>query len=224
MEKIKYIISLSLFLMANCLYAQKVPLNAAKLVASKVHLSDEKWGGKKVLKVTADTTIKTFDEPTFAKIKDSIFENGVIEVKVLSRLVHNAPDWARGFIGIAFRIDENNTQFESFYIRPTNGRVEDQIRRNHSIQYFAFPHYKFDRLRKESPEKYESYADMGLNEWISIKIVVEGSKASLFLHNNKQPSLMVNDLKLGENNSGAIGLWVGNWTEGYFKDLKIVKK
>ena len=147
----------------------------------------------------------------------------MIEVKILSRLVKNAPDWARGFIGLAFRIRENNSKFESIYIRPTNGRVEDQIRRNHSIQYFAFPDYKFERLRKESPEKYESYADMALNEWITIRIEVQGKKAKLFLNDNKQPSLIVNDLKLGENNTGSIGLWVGNWTEGYFKDLKVIK-
>ncbi len=220
----KCIISLSLFLISNCLNAQKVHLNAGNLTANNVFLSNEKLEGKKALKVTIDTTIKTFDEPTFAKIKDIDFENGVIEVKVLSRLVENAPDWARGFIGVAFRIDENNTQFECIYIRPTNGRAEDQIRRNHSIQYFAFPEYKFDRLRKESPAKYESYADMGLNEWITIKIVVHGSKAELFLHNNKKPALIVNDLKLGEHNSGAIGLWVGNWTEGYFRDLKVIKQ
>jgi len=143
---------------------------------------------------------------------------------VLSRLAKNAPEWARGFIGVAFRIDERNTKFESIYLRPTNGRADDQIRRNHSIQYFSFPDYKFDRLRKESPEKYESYADMGLNEWITIKIVVQGPTVRLFLNNNDQPSLIVNDLKLGENNSGAIGLWVGNWTEGYFRDLKVIKQ
>ncbi len=70
---------------------------------------------------------------------------------------------------------------------------------------------------------YESYADMGLNEWIKIRIVVKGKKASLFLNDNKEPSLIVNDLKNGENNSGAIGLFVDQGTEGYFSDLKIHK-
>jgi hypothetical protein len=189
-----------------------------------VIVSVEKLEGKKALRVLADTTIQSFDEPTFAKIKDVDFENGVIQVKVRSRLAKNAPDWARGFIGVAFRIDEKNTQFECIYIRPTNGRAEDQIRRNHSIQYFAFPDYKFDRLRKESPEKYESYADMGIDEWITMRIVVQDSKARLYLNDDKQPALIVHDLKLGKNNPGAIGLWVGNWTEGYFRDLKIQKQ
>ena len=116
-----------------------------------------------------------------------------------------------------------DSQFECIYIRPTNGRADDQVRRNHSIQYFSFPDYKFDRLRKESPEKYESYADMGLNEWIKLKIEVKGKQAKLFINDNKQPSLIVNDLKHGDNSSGAVGLYVDNGTEGFFTDLKIRK-
>jgi len=71
---------------------------------------------------------------------------------------------------------------------------------------------------------YESYADMTLNEWITMKIVVEGKEVRLYLNDNKQPSLIVNDLKLGEDVSGAIGLFVDVGTEGYFSDLKIYKQ
>jgi len=95
------------------------------------------------------------------------------------------------------------------------------VRRNHSIQYFAYPDHKFDRLRKESPERYESYSDMALNEWITMKIVVSGQEARLYLNNNRQPSLVVNDLKMGADASGAIGLWVDVGTEGFFTDLKV---
>ncbi|WP_378410445.1 family 16 glycoside hydrolase [Rhodocytophaga aerolata] len=183
----------------------------------------EKVMGKEAVKVIKDSTVKEVDEPTFVKIKGIDFSNGTIEVKVLSRLLKNAPEFARGFIGIAFRINEGNSKYESIYIRPTNGRAEDQVRRNHSIQYYSYPDNKFDRLRKESPEKYESYADMVLNEWITMKIVVNGPQAKLYLNDNKQPSLIVNDLKLGANATGAIGLWVDVGTEGYFTDLKIAK-
>ena len=109
-------------------------------------------------------------------------------------------------------------------MRPTKGRANDQVRRNHSIQYFSYPDYKFDRLRKEAPERYEAYADMELNKWITMRIEVNGAQAKLFLDNNQQPSLIVNDLKHGANVSGAIALWVEVGTEGYFKDLKITKK
>ncbi len=206
------------------LNAQTIKLESSRLEAVHVFMSMEKLMGSEVVKVIKDSSVKKVDEPTFVKIKDVDFSNGIIEVKVLSRLLKNAPEFARGFIGIAFRINNSNTKYESFYLRPTNGRANDQVRRNHSIQYYSYPDYKFDRLRKESPERYEVYADMELNKWISMRIEVKDAQAKLFLDNNKQPSLIVTDLKHGANASGSIALWVDVGTEGYFKDLKITKK
>jgi hypothetical protein len=180
--------------------------------------------GKQTIRVTKDPKVTAFDEATFARLIESDFRNGIIEVKVLSKLLPNAPDFARGFLGIAFRIDENNSKFECIYIRPTNGRAEDQLRRNRSTQYFSYPDFKFDRLREEAPGKYESYADMGLNEWIKLKIEVEDEKAKLYLNDGKYPVLLVNDLKHGANASGGIGLWVEVGTEGYFADLRVESK
>jgi hypothetical protein len=206
------------------LNAQTIKLNKNSLDAVGVYMSIEKLMGREVVKVIKDSTVKESDEPTFARSKGIDFKNGTIEVKVLSRLLPNAPGSARGFIGIAFRINDDNSKFESIYIRPTNGRADDQLRRNHSIQYFSYPDYTFDRLRKEAEGQYESYADMGLNEWIKLKIIVKDSQAKLFLNDNKQPSLIVNDLKHGANSSGTIGLWVDIGTEGFFSDLKIKKE
>jgi hypothetical protein len=205
-------------------YSQTIRLDTNRLEAVNVYMSIEKLMGTKVVKAIKDSSVKEFDEPTFVKIKGVDFTNGIIEVKVLSRLLKNAPEFARGFIGVAFRINDSNTKFESIYLRPTNGRANDQVRRNHSIQYYSYPDYKFDRLRKESPERYESYADMDLNKWITIRIEVKDAQAKLFLNNNTQPSIIVNDLKHGANASGAIALWVDVGTEGYFKDLKITKQ
>lgn len=219
----RFLIFMFMLFVSN-LNAQTVLPDTAKLEAVQVFMSVEKVMGIEVVKVIKDSTVKDVDEPTFVKIKGIDFSNGIIEVKVLSRLLKNASETARGFIGIAFRINDDNTKFESIYIRPTNGRANDQVRRNHSIQYFSYPDFKFDRLRKESPERYESYADMELNRWITMRIEVNGAQAKLFLDNNKQPSLIVNDLKHGANTSGAIALWVDVGTEGYFKDLKITKR
>jgi hypothetical protein len=210
-----------LLLVWTNLYSQKIKFDPYKLEPVNVSTSIEKLMGKKAVKVVKDTHVKAVDENTFTKIKGIDFKDGTIEVKVLSRLLKDAPEFARGFIGIAFRINESNTKFECIYLRPTNGRADNQVRRNHSIQYFAYPNFKFDQLRKESPEEYESYADMGLDEWITMKIVVKGKQAKLYLNDNKQPSLLVNDSKHGENTSGAVGLWVDIGTEGFFTDLKI---
>ena len=206
---------------SSALYSQTVTFDKKNLQAVNVTMSIEKLMGKDVVKVIQDPTVTQANAPSFARIKGVAFKNGTIEVKVLSRLLPNAGPAARGFIGIAFRINDSASKFESIYIRPTNGRADDQVRRNHSIQYFSYPDYPFSRLRKEAPELYESYADMGLNEWITLKIVVLDSHAKLFINDNKQPSLIVNDLKLGPNVAGGIGLWVDGGTEGYFSDVKV---
>jgi hypothetical protein len=210
----------SILFVSTHTYAQTVPLNKHTLEPVNVQLSIEKSG----VKAIKDSSIIEVDEPTFVKVKNSDFRNGTIEVKVLSKLLKNAPPLSRGFIGVAFRINKENTQFENIYIRPTNGRAEDQLRRNHSTQYFSYPDYKFERLRNEFPGLYESYADMALNEWITMKIVVKDKQAKLFLNGNQYPSLIVNDLKHGSDAAGSIGLWVEVGTEGYFKDLKITRE
>lgn len=213
--KIVFYFITSLLLMP-ALFAQKTKAYGAAVTETKLQDKD-------VIKVAADTNIKTFDEPTFAKLTDTSFHNGTIEVNVLSKFLPNAPDWARGFIGIAFRINNDNSKFECIYIRPDNGRVNDQVRRNHCTQYFSYPDHRFSDFRKTDPGKYESYADMAMNEWIKMKIVVKGDHAQLFVNDSKQPCLIINDLKYGSEMSGEIGLWVGNWTEGYFSNLKILK-
>lgn len=213
------------FLVLNMLNlnAQVVRFEKDKLEPINVFMSLEKLTGKDVVKVTKNPALKEVDQPTFVKVKGTNFQNGTIEVSVLSRRLPDADQLARGFIGVAFRINEDNTKFESIYIRPTNARADDQIRRKRTLQYFSFPDFPFMRTRKETPGKYESYADMALNEWIKIKITVKDTKAQLFINDAAQPSLIVNDLKHGADSSGAIGLWVDVGTEGYFADLRISK-
>lgn len=206
------------------LKAQTVRFGEYEATAVGVVMSKVKMAGKDALMAVKDSAIKGFDEPTFIRIGGADFKNGTIEVKVLSQLLPNAPEMARGFIGVAFRINDSNTKFESIYVRPVNARVEDQVRRNHSIQYFSYPDYKFDTLRKIAPERYESYTDMEMNKWITLRIEVRDARAKLFIDRNEQPSLVVNDLKHGSNNSGAVALWVEVGTKGYFSELKIVKQ
>lgn len=210
---------------SGALFAQDRRFENYGLEPVLVNMSITNIDGKKVVRVTRDTATKGADQPTFVRLNNTDdFSNGTIEVMLLSRLLPTADPNARGFIGLAFRINKDNSRFESIYIRPTNGRAEDQLRRNHSTQYFSYPDYKFDRLRKEAEGKYESYADMGLNEWIKMKIVVKNAQAKLYLNDNPQPVLIVNDLKLGAANSGAIGLFVDTGTDAFFRDIKVVKE
>ena len=112
------------------------------------------------------------------------------------------------------------SRFENIYIRPTNGRADDQLRRNHATQYVSAPDWPWERLRKESPGVYESYADMVAGEWTHLRIVVHGTNASLYVGAAAEPCLIVHDLKLGDV-EGAVALWIGPGTEGYFRSLKV---
>jgi hypothetical protein len=156
--------------------------------------------------------------PSLAVLPDSQFENGVIEMELAGKPHDNATGGARGFIGVAFRVASDASQFECFYLRPTNGRADDQLRRNHSTQYTAFPAFPWHKLRSENPGVYESYADLVPGEWTHVKIEVEGTKARLYVNHAPQPALIVNDLKLGST-SGRVALWIGDQTEAYFSKV-----
>jgi hypothetical protein len=144
-------------------------------------------------------------------------------VDVAGAVLPDAPADARGFIGVAFRIDVEGGGFacEGFYIRPTNGRADDQVRRNHATQYFAYPGYDFDRLRREAPAQYEAYADLVPDEWTHLRIDVSGATARLYVGGAAQPVLIVRDLKRGPQAHGTVGLWVGIGTNGHFRNLSI---
>ena len=133
-----------------------------------------------------------------------------------------APGDARGFIGIAFRF-QGDGSYEYIYLRPTNGRADDQVRRNHSTQYSSHPDFDFARSRREAPGKYESYVDLQPGIWTKYKIEVEGRQARLYVNGAEQPCLIVNDLK-HEPREGGVALWVGPGTEGYFSNLKITAR
>jgi hypothetical protein len=148
------------------------------------------------------------------------FGDGTLELDMAGKPAAGAPGDARGFVGVAFRMTPDAGKYECFYIRPTNGRAEDQERRNHATQYISIPDYEWFKLRKDSPGKYESYADMVPGEWTKVKVEVHGVKARLYVNGAAQPALIVNDLKLGES-KGAVGLWVGVGTEAHFSNLRI---
>jgi len=160
------------------------------------------------------------EKEPLAILNGTDFQDGTIEVEVAGMPAAGAPADARGFIGIAFRVAGHGEKFECFYLRPTNGRAEDQLRRNHSVQYMSIPDYPWNRLRAENPGAYESYADMEAGAWTKIKIVVAGTKAQLYVNGAAEPCLIVNDLKLGESR-GQIALWTTVETDGYFSNLTV---
>jgi hypothetical protein len=110
-----------------------------------------------------------------ALVPGSEFENGAIDVDVAGQPQRNASEAARGFIGVAFRAASDTSAFECFYIRPTNGRANDQLRRNHATQYIASPGFPFDRSRSATSGVYESCVDLVAGEWTHLRIRVHGT-------------------------------------------------
>ena len=161
------------------------------------------------------------DENTYVKLADCDFHNGVIELDVCGKLLPDAPDYARGFIGIVFRANEDDSEFESFYIRPTNGRgCEDPVRRAHGCQYFSYPGYTFSYFREFGITKYEGQVDtIALGEWSHIKAEIADDEGAFFVDGVEV--LRVNGFKHGANARGSVGLYVDIGTDGYFRNLHV---
>jgi len=176
-----------------------------------------------VLEIRQIGEARGFDLDTFAFVPGLDFHDGTIELDVAGTRLANAPPGARGFIGVAFRIDTAGATFacEGLYIRPTNGRAEDQVRRNHSTQYFSYPGYDFDRLRRDAPGQYESYTDLVPGEWTHLRVEVSGATARFYVGAAAQPVLIVQDMKHGPDAHGAVGLFVGSGTDGHFRNLSV---
>jgi hypothetical protein len=178
--------------------------------------------GKKGLQLTAAPMTPGQSEPDLlAWIEGVEFSNGVIEAEVAGAPAAGAFEGARGFVGIAFRVQEDRKTYDAFYLRPTNGRAEDQERRNHATQYISHPDWTWSRLRRETPSRYESYVDLAPDAWTKIKIEVRGAQARLYVHDQQQPALIVNDVKSGANRTGGVALWIGPGTVAHFRNLTI---
>ncbi|WP_207695166.1 hypothetical protein DOK67_0001302 [Enterococcus sp. DIV0212c] len=195
--------------------------NTTPIKAVHTAIEQTTLNGESVVRVVKKDKLMEFDENTYAKLIGSAFHNGIIEVKMLSCLLPDAPDFARGFIGIAFRINDDDTRFESFYVRPTNGRIDDPVRKNRGVQYFSYPKYTFDYFRNLGITDFEGPADIGLDEWISLKAVINGAKGEFYLNDSEKPVLVVENMKHGADARGAIGFFVDIGTEAFFKELKI---
>jgi hypothetical protein len=195
--------------------------STVELTTHKVDAARVVYKGREALRVT-EADEPTNDEDKLVIINGSEFSDGVIEVDLAAAPRKDAGEFARGFVGIAFRVAADVSTFEAIYLRPTNGRAPQQIRRNHSVQYISHPAYPWHRLRKETPGHYEAHVDLVPGEWTKVRVVVRGTEAKLYVHGSEQPALIVSDLKLGEG-SGAVGLWIGPGTEAHFAGLSIGK-
>jgi hypothetical protein len=182
-----------------------------------VKIEPAEYQGRKALRITRDAS----DSDGYATVAGTNFRDGSIDVD-LATVPSQQPGGGSspGFVGIAFRIGQDPAHYDGFYIRPGNSVAPDQARRNHAVQYVASPHYGWEKLRRNWPSIYESWADITPVAWTHIRIEVHGRKAQIFINGSSRPSLVIDGLK-GEDLQGPVALWSFSEEESYFANLKI---
>ena len=145
-------------------HAQKIPLaHRGVLELRNTWREITTYHGRRALKLTEKPA---GSGQLLAILGDHSFHDGTIDIDVAGALSKTAATSDRGFIGIAFHTQPDKSHYECIYIRPTNGRARNQLRRNHSTEYESLPDWPWNGLRRESPGFYLSYADMAEGEWI----------------------------------------------------------
>ncbi len=145
--------------------------------------------------------------------KEPVFTNGKIECDIKGQDLQG-----RSFVGLAFH-GLNDSTYDAIYFRPFN--FKNKERNGHSVQYISHPEYTWYKLREEHPREYENKLTSvpDPNDWFHVTITVDYPNVKVCVNNSDEPSLKV--IQLSSGKEGWIGFWVGNNSEGYFKNLKI---
>jgi hypothetical protein len=201
--------------------SRKLPLDSPQALELRhVEAAFVSYRGRSAVRVTDAAQEVGDDVSRIAIVKGTSLQDGSVEVSLSGDTALDAPANARGFVGIAFRVNGDGSRYECFYLRPKNGRSEDQLQRNHSAQYISVPGFPWQELRTNAPGKYESYVDLVPGDWTKVKVQFSGTSARLYVNGSDQPVLLVHDLKQPVD-AGAIALWIGPGTIAHFSDLSL---
>lgn len=211
----KIILLLSFLWITQNLYSQTEKpnlLDKAKLSMKGRNFNSIEVKGKKGIR------IEEGQGTSLMVLNDIVFSNGTVEFDCKGRNIIGG-----SFLGLAFHI-QNDSTYDAIYFRPFNFLNPDTIRRWRAVQYVSLPNYSWEKLRAESPGKYESKVNPVPNadKWFHCKIIVKDRQISAFVNNSFKPSLVVS--KLTTTSKGKIGLWVDEGSDGSFANLEITKE
>lgn len=127
----------------------------------------------------------------FAFLKDTAFEDGVIEVEI-------APPVRRSFVGVVFRF-ESEDEHEIVYFRPHKSGLADAVQYTPSFNGSAC-------WQLYSGPGFTAAAEIPRERWVRARIEVKGLGAKVFLGDAPEPVLVIEDLKRGHGR-GTVGLW-----------------
>jgi len=145
----------------------------------------------------------------------SDFSEGRIDVDL-----RGADKPGQSFVGIAFH-GVDDTTFDAVYFRPFNFKNPEIPRRARAVQYISHPQFTWEKLRAESPGKYEAAVAPvpDPDGWFHARIVIHGREVGVFVNHATTSSLVVT--RLSARPGGLLGLWVGNGSAGDFANVEI---
>ena len=201
---------------STCILLINFLITASLFSQSSPSIDQENW--------TAQNRELTIEEGVFhldakegegiAWLNNSHIENGTIELEIKGK---NNP--GRSFVGLAFHKQDDET-FDVVYLRPFN--FQNPEKKDKSLQYVSHPDFPWHVLRENSPGEYENALNnppQDVEDWLHLKVEINYPVVKVFVGKEETPSLVVN--KKTSTESGGLGFWVGNNSEGFFKNLKV---
>lgn len=210
----KFTFIIAIVLISNLLTAQNITPDLSKIKDSQLWKS---FNRNVTPSIEDNENIVSFDARQgdgLAVFQNLEFENGVLEFDVKGKDVLQ-----QSFVGIAFHIQDENT-FNAVYFRPFNFKKPE--RASHSVQYISHPEFTWNKLRTEFPEQFENRVTPvpDPESFFHAKVEVQWPYVKVYVEESTTPSL---EVKMKSTfTKGKIGWWVGNGSDGTFKNLKVI--
>lgn len=207
---------MKLFILASAFIHLSVLVSIAQRTSTVMTSENSTVYNREVVFENGIAHLNSDDHDGILWLTDYDFKNGTIELEIKGK---NA--LGQSFVGLAFHGKDNQT-YDAVYFRPFNFKNPD--RKTHAIQYISMPKYDWSTLRETFPGKYENEmkpVPEDVEDWFRVKVEVLHPHIKVYVNGSDEPALEVD--QISETKQGKIGFWVGNSSEGWFRNLKIEK-
>lgn len=156
--------------------------------------------------------------PGVVWVNNQHFRYGTITFDIRGKDVYQT-----SFVGLAFH-GINDTTYEAVYFRPFNFKATDPERRVHCVQYIAVPQFDWPKLRSDFHNQYEKAVAPAPdpNGWFHVRLVISAKKVGVYVNGNQTEVLDI--VPLVASRGDRIGFFVGNGSDGDWKNLKLLKR
>ncbi len=156
------------------------------------------------------------DSDGLAIVEGVSFETGTLDLEIKGENVQG-----KSFVGIAFNV-QNDSTYEAVYFRPFNFLAEEQIRRDHSMQYIFHPKNTWFYLRENFEGQYEAEFPRQPNpdDWFRVQVKVDESSVQVWDPVSETELLAID--RLDQTKSDKIALWMGFGSKGQYRNLKVL--